>query len=133
MFRLSTALSVLAFAGLVWMLFEQDKMREAAVFGGKVTWVSDGDTFQIEGHDWPVRLWGVDAPERDTVEGVAAREFVTDLILGQRLDCQKVVVDRFRRTVARCRVNDEDLSPLILEAGHGVEMCSFTGGELGYC
>ena len=133
MFRISTFVSLAALAGVLWMLLQNEEQRQADQFFGVVDWVSDGDTFQIEGYPWPIRLWGVDAPERETLAGIRARAFVTDLILGEVLACEKVVVDKYRRTVARCSLGDDDLSLVILAAGHGVEMCGFTRGALGGC
>ncbi len=107
--------------------------RETARFTGVVEWVSDGDTIRIQGHEFPIRIWGVDAPERDTAAGQTAREFMTTLVKSKVVECTKVAVDKYRRTVAKCSINGRSLSSLLLENGHGVEMCRFTGGQLGHC
>ena len=106
---------------------------ETESFSGRVTWVSDGDTFKVEDHKWAVRVWGIDAPERDTAAGQDARTFVTKLIKDKLLRCEIVVVDKYKRTVATCYLNGKDIAPIILDAGHAVEYCSFSNGYYGYC
>jgi endonuclease YncB( thermonuclease family) len=128
----SSILTAIVFAIFVWFLaHEEPPSRET--FGGTVNWVTDGDTFKIQGYPWPIRIWGIDAPERDTNAGVTARVFVERLIKGQNLTCEKVVVDRYQRTVAKCFLGDQDIARLILGASHAREYCSFSNGFYGRC
>lgn len=120
----------LALAGALW---GWSSARSDALIKGKVAWVYDGDTYQIEGHGPRIRLWGVDTPERGTALGDAAYAFVKDRLTGKQLTCRRKAVDRYQRTVARCDLEGQDLGVLILEAGHGQEMCRFTRGALGTC
>lgn len=108
-------------------------ITETETFSGRVTWVSDGDTFKMSNHKRAIRIWGIDAPERDTQAGQAARAFVTHLIKGKPLHCEVVVVDKYKRTVATCCLNDKDIALIILDAGHAVEYCNFSNGYHGYC
>ncbi len=108
-------------------------ITETETFMGRVTWVSDGDTFKVENHKWAVRVWGIDAPERDTNEGKTARVFVTNLIKNKMVRCEIVVVDKYKRTVATCYLNGQDIAPIILDAGHAIEYCSFSRGYYGTC
>jgi endonuclease YncB( thermonuclease family) len=129
---LSTTLTLIALSGFVYIIaVTPDDPKD--VFSGRVTWVSDGDTFKVSGHDWSIRVWGIDAPERDNSAGQASREFVTQLIKGKILTCEKVAVDRYRRTVSKCWHKDKDIAQLILEASHAIEYCSFSGGYYGRC
>lgn len=128
----SQLLTLLLLVGVLGAVFAPPKPR-GEVFEGRVTWVSDGDTFKIEGHNWPIRLWGVDAPERDTEKGQIARDYVSAKIKGRVVSCEKVVVDKYKRTVAKCFVDGASLAKDLLNKGHGVEMCSFTRGALGTC
>ena len=41
-------------------------------FGGRVTRIVDGDTFQIRGQNPSIRIWGLDAPETHEQAGAAA-------------------------------------------------------------
>jgi endonuclease YncB( thermonuclease family) len=106
---------------------------ETETFSGRVTWVSDGDTFKMADHRWAIRIWGIDAPERDTAAGQEARVFVTKLIKNKMLRCEFVVIDKYKRTVASCYLNGKDIAPIILNEGHAVEYCSFSQGYYGNC
>ena len=57
-------------------------------FSGSVVWVSDGDTIKVSGHEWSIRIWGIDAPERDTNARLESRDFLQKLIKGQNLTCE---------------------------------------------
>lgn len=128
----SSFLSLLILVGVAWISWmTPEPVRD--VFSGRVTWVSDGDTFKVAGHSWPVRVWGLDAPERDTDAGVASRAFVTELVKGKTVSCEKVVIDKYKRTVAKCFLGEEDIASLVLEAGFANEYCSFTRGYYGHC
>lgn len=131
--QVSNILTVLAAFGVFWMLVQVQSQQDAQRFSGVVNWVTDGDTLRVAGHEYPIRLWGVDAPERDTPEGVRAGRYLTTLVKGRRVECVSVAIDKYRRTVAKCSVNGRGVSELVLERGHGVEMCRFTGGQLGGC
>ena len=118
---------------LIITAFIAPTVIENESFSGRVTWVSDGDTFKMSEHRWAIRIWGIDAPERDTPTGQTARTFVTKLIKGKTLRCETVVVDKYKRTVATCYLGGKDIAPMILDAGHAVEYCSFSNGYYGYC
>lgn len=61
---LSSVLTFIALAGFIYLIaITHDDPKDT--FTGKVTWVTDGDTFKVSGHDWPIRIWGINAPERD--------------------------------------------------------------------
>jgi len=62
--------------------------------------VVDGDTFDIDSPDgeYPhtrIRLWGIDAPEKDAYFGNEATEFATELALGSKV---RVFLDEGNRT-----------------------------------
>ena len=129
----SPLLSLVLFAGLALLLVQGAAKTRANQIEGVVSFVNDGDTFQIAGHAYSIRLWGIDAPERDTQAGQNAQAFMRSLIRGKTLRCQKKAVDKYRRTVARCYLGEDDISKLALNAGHGVEMCRFTSNAYGTC
>ncbi|WP_229802187.1 thermonuclease family protein [Paramylibacter ulvae] len=112
---------------------EPAKPAPNATFSGVVKWVTDGDTFLVDGHDWPVRVWGIDAPERDTDAGVTSRAYLTDMIKGQVVRCDKVVVDQYKRTVARCYQGDNDIGAMMIATRQAQEYCSFSNGAYGTC
>lgn len=87
---------------------------------GAVT-VVDGDTFRI-GRE-TIRLQGIDAPELRQAcadgwpAGEVAREALADLLWAGRPKCERVKTDRYGRTVAVCRVNEEDIAAAMARRG----------------
>ncbi len=100
-----------------------------------VSRVIDGDTFEIEGLDRSLRVWGVDAPEMPTNEGKAAKAFLTRRILGTQLYCDVKDIDRYGRGVVQCLIVEtgEDIAVLLLKSGHAEEYCRYSEGYYGQC
>ncbi len=65
--------------------------------------VADGDTFSVEtteGERFKVRIYGIDAPERDQDFGPEAGEYLADLILDRDVTVDDEDRDRYGRHVA---------------------------------
>lgn len=98
--------------------------------------VIDGDTFDLGGER--IRLWGVDAPERDQVcEGASGHPYMCGQAASQALAaraaagavaCRPQDVDRYGRTVARCEVNGEDLGASMVRAGQALDYTRYSRG-----
>jgi len=75
---------------------------QAETFTGKVVAVTDGDSISVmrEGRGTPVRLNGIDAPERGQAFGSAAKKHLSDLIFGQTVRVEVKTRDRYQRIVA---------------------------------
>jgi endonuclease YncB( thermonuclease family) len=76
----------------------------------------DGDTIDLMGHR--IRLYGVDAPEAGQFClaatqpypcGEKATRALADLIRGRTVRCEAAGVDRYDRTVARCRIDGSNV------------------------
>ena len=69
----------------------------------RVVGVTDGDTVTVENHDGQrtrIRLWGIDAPERDQPGGGPARTHCASIALWQAVDVQEVARDKYARLLA---------------------------------
>ncbi|MEC7258243.1 MAG: thermonuclease family protein, partial [Pseudomonadota bacterium] len=85
----------------------------------------DADTWDVGGVR--VRLFGIDAPERDQTcrraDGSewACGQWTTDetarLYQGRTADCRAVTVDRYQRVVARCTVHGADPGREMVQQG----------------
>jgi len=90
--------------------------------------VLDGDTIDLNG--LRVRLFGIDAPERDQLCeradgsrygcGQVAREMLVGLIAGAPVQCTKKDVDPYGRMVGVCRGAEADLSAAMVENGGAI-------------
>ena len=87
--------------------------------------IVDGDTLVVGGTR--VRIFGIDAPERDqTCRDAAGRDFVCGpvsraalaAIIDRRpVRCTVLDTDRFGRRVARCRAGETDIAAAMVEQG----------------
>lgn len=100
---------------------------------GKAT-VIDGDTLNMDGIR--IRLFGVDAPEfaqsctrpdgSSWTCGAQARAELEKRIGARRLDCEQRDIDSYRRSVAVCRVDGEDLNAWLVASGWAVAYREFS-------
>lgn len=94
--------------------------------------IIDGDT--IASDDYRIRLWGVDAPEMDTLEGLSAKRFLQFYSYGKTLTCYDMGSDNYGRTVARCEDTfGNDLACALIAEGHAEEWLYFSRGYYRDC
>lgn len=104
-----------------------------ALITGRTT-VIDGDTLDMDG--LRIRLYGVDAPEFEqtcTLNtgatwacGIEAREALAEKLDNQNISCEQKDVDRYRRSVAVCRLNDVDINAWLVASGWAVAYREFS-------
>lgn len=88
--------------------------------------IVDGDTFRCDGA-LKVRLWGVDAPERDAPGGLAATRALADLTHQQTVVCRRRGKS-YDRIVAQCWVGRRDVAGALVRAGHARDWPKFSRG-----
>ena len=106
----------------------------AEEFSGTVTRVTDGDTFHLSGVDPAIRVWGLDAPERNERGASAATRAMRNLIDGQPLTCVLIDIDRYQRLVGQCFLpNGRDIAEAMISMGVATEYCRYSRGFYGNC
>ncbi|RYG42351.1 nuclease [bacterium] len=118
---------VLVWAGLGWIAAgcaspsgTAKQEPTASGFAGQVVSVADGDTFTLRtesGKKVKVRLWGVDAPERDQAFGLSSRRFLERAVAGRTVRIEVREKDRYERSVASVMVDGASLNRKALEQG----------------
>ena len=103
---------------------------------GPVSKYRDGDTFLIGNQ--PIRLCGIDAPERRSQAGKRATAYLEQITKGRALRCVPVtegtVCDgrskrtSYDRVVAQCFMQGRDIAEMIVRAKHACDWPSFSGG-----
>ena len=101
--------------------------------------VTDGDSLEVAGVR--VRLFGIDAPERDqdcqdangkTYScGRAASRALAAAIGGRDVTCTPVEVDQYNRDVAVCTAGDLDLGDAMVRGGHALDYPRHSRGRYG--
>ncbi len=82
----------------------------------------DGDTCtSSEGER--IRLACIDTPEikgkrAEPTDAIAARDFLNEMIRGERVTIRRVTEDKYGRTVGELFLNGENLQQLLVEEGH---------------
>lgn len=92
----------------------------AAVLGGKVVAVTDGDTIKvldIEKVEHVVRLSGIDAPEKKMPFGQRSKQNLSDLVYGKWVEVEGEKTDRYGRLVGKVLVNGKDANLAQVQAG----------------
>lgn len=103
-------------------------------FTGRVTRITDGDTFWLNSREVSIRVWGLDAPERGKPGGSAATAELTRLIADRALQCRQRDIDRYRRIVGQCFLADgRDIAAAMISAGVAQEYCRYSRGHYGTC
>lgn len=102
---------------------------ENETYQGKARYIVDGDTLYIRGHKPAIRLWGVDAPEKNESGHIAATNMLKQLAEGKKIQCKKIETDRYGRTVARCFLsNGQEINAAMIASGTASEYKRFTKG-----
>ena len=107
---------------------------ETSSVSGKVSRVTDGDTFHLSELDPAIRVWGLDAPERKQAGGSDATRAMRSLISGTTLDCRVRDIDRYHRIVAQCFLPDgRDIAAEMIRIGVATEFCRYSRGYYQTC
>lgn len=118
----------------VLVLLNAPVLAQTNTVSGAVRYVTDGDTLSLRGVDRPIRVWGLDAPERNERGASAATSTLQRLVAGQSLTCRVRDIDRYGRIVGQCFLPDgRDIAAQMIVAGVAREYCYFSGGYYGTC
>jgi micrococcal nuclease len=95
---------------------------------GFVTNISDGDTIRINGIK--IRLWGVDAPEKNQPGFQEAGDFLRQEFQFSSVSCLVHARDNFSRLVAQCTrdKDDQDVGALIIRSGKARDYKRYSKG-----
>lgn len=100
----------------------------------RVSKIIDGDTFTLSGTSRRIRIWGLDAPERDEWGGSSATSTLRSLIAGKTITCAVRDMDRYGRIVGQCFLPDgRDIAAEMIRSGVASEYCKYSRGNYGMC
>lgn len=86
----------------------------------KVVSVADGDTITVlhQGQRKEIRLYGIDCPEKGQDQGEQAKALTSALVSGRTVEVEQMDIDRYGRIVGLVKVDDQNLSELIIQNGY---------------
>ena len=94
-----------------------------------VRFVVDGDSLYLENYQPQIRLWGVDAPEKNESGYNQAKNDLKVFALAQKVRCEIIDIDKYDRSVARCFLkNGKEINRMMIESGSAKEYLRFTKG-----
>lgn len=107
---------------------EASPLKTSAILS-EVNYIVDGDSLYLYGYKPQIRLWGVDAPERNENGFTEAKKQLEQYVSSKKLKCKKVDQDKYGRTVARCYLsNGKEINRMMIDSGKAAEYKYFTKG-----
>lgn len=104
------------------------------LLSGRVTRVVDGDSLYLSTYDKQIRLWAVDAPERNESGYKEATNTLVKFAKNKTLNCELKDTDKYGRYVARCEdERGKDINQMMLKSGTTEEYCRFSNNFYGFC
>jgi endonuclease YncB( thermonuclease family) len=91
-----------------------------------LTRVVDGDTF-VAGNI-TVRLWGIDAPEKEDNHFLASKLYLSILLERAPFSCHFKSKDKYKRYIMVCYSLDEDIASLLVRQGLATDYSQYSGG-----
>ena len=96
---------------VVLFLLSSNSISQTSIIEGKITYVRDGDTLEIE--NIPVRLAALDCPENNTPEGRYATK-IAKQFEGSQASCELTGAKSYDRFVGYCSINGEDYGEILI-------------------
>lgn len=101
---------------------------------GKVIYVFDGDTFELldsANNKIRVRIYGIDAPEREMPYHQASKKYLGRLCFGKMVHIKTIATDKFRRKIAFTYLPDgTNIGNEMIKAGFAWHFERFTKDSL---
>jgi len=88
---------------LICLMLLTAALIRAETLTGTVRWIMDGDTFDLRNGDksTTIRLWGIDAPEKDQPGHKRALDAMIDLVARKLVRVEVIDRDKYGRVVGR--------------------------------
>lgn len=104
----------------------EQKAKPSVYFTYKILRVIDGDTFIADNER--VRLWGIDAPEKDHPLYDVSK-FALTKFLGEQVRCKHIDIDKYQRNVMHCISKEgEDIGAMMVWTGFAKDFQRYSGG-----
>ena len=120
-------LSLILFSIVILINFSFTNSSEKNVAKGKAR-IIDGDTIEINKEK--IRFGGINSPERKEIGYRLAKDKLIEKIDNNIVTCvREKNKDKYRRTVAECFVNGENLSSFMVKRGYACDYVYYSKGK----
>lgn len=99
------------------------------LISGPATYIVDGDTLDVG--KTRVRLWGINTPERGQPGYKDAKEYLRNITANATLNCMAMYYDYWKRTVASCEIEGQDVGRLMVLSGMAIDYKRYSKGFYG--
>ena len=96
-------LKLILLVGFLLAAIAPAALQAGEIYSATVVKVSDGDTIHVmkkDGHKVKIRLYGIDAPEKQQAFGRVSRDHLQKLLRSRAVSVEPLYQDKYRRTVA---------------------------------
>lgn len=93
---------------------------------GPSRYIVDGDTLDVG--KTRIRLWGINTPERKEPGYEDAKEFLRKLTENATLNCAAFYYDKWKRTVASCEIDGQDIGRMMVLSGMAQDYTKYSNG-----
>ncbi len=93
---------------------------------GAPEYIVDGDTLDVD--DTRIRLWGINTPERGQQGYEEAKEYLVKITANATLNCAAFYFDRYKRTVASCEIEGQDIGRMMVLSGMARDYTKYSKG-----
>ena len=120
-------LSLILFSIIILINFSFTNSSEKNISKGKAR-IIDGDTIEINKEK--IRFGGINSPERKEIGYRLAKDKLIEKIDNNIVTCvREKNKDKYRRTVAECFVNGENLSSFMVNRGYACDYVFYSKGK----
>lgn len=88
--------------------------------------VVDGDTLVASGRK--IRIWGIDAPEKNTPAYMASSWLLQSFVSEGKLTCKFIDLDKYKRHVMHCLIDGLDIGAMMVKMGMAKDYTKYSGG-----
>lgn len=105
----------------------EDTFTKSEPIAAPLERVIDGDTFIS--FNQRIRLWGIDAPEKDSRFYLASKLYLEVLLEKEPFSCHYKYKDRYKRLVMQCFSKGEDIARMMVQMGLAKDYFKYSKGE----
>lgn len=103
-----------------------DYPQTKEIITGSATYIVDGDTLDVG--KTRIRLWGINTPERGEQGYQDAKDYLKKLTQNAELRCKIFYYDKWKRTVASCEIEGQDIGRIMVLSGMAIDYKKYSKG-----